>query len=1412
MSLIIRLAIAVALVLLSASSWAQVSYFTLIDSDNDATTGCTVAFPNSGTVAGIERRLTATVSETPPPQVIQLTLENCVGGGFGAPISLPGTPYLVGLDNGVDGADFIEQAVSVNAIAAPGTSVRFYFAARGPNSDDLLGSANDLSFLFDLRPGGAATIPFLSGGGLLVLALLLLATAYWQRSRFPAGITGVLLVGTLVGVAWAAGFRLGGQANDWQGVPAIGTDARGDSAPETDIIAAFAAQEGGNLFFRIDIANIAASPSSNQPPAFTSTPPTAVGVGSLYAYDITATDPDGHGLSFAAPALPAWLTLTDNGDGTALLSGTPASTDVGDHPVELVVTDDGTPNLSANQTFTITVGQPPAITSANSAAFTVGQAGTFTVTTTGAPPPTLAQTGTLPNGVTFTDNGDGTATLSGAPAADTGGSYTLGFTASNGIDPDATQNFTLTVDQAPAITSADSTTFTVSATGSFTVTATGFPTPTLALSGCTLPTGVTFDAASGLLSGTPAPDTGGAYNCTLAASNGVTPDATQTFTLTVTQAPALSGTPPAAAIVGGAYSHTFTVGGFPAPTLSVTAGSLPPGLSLSGNTLGGVPNTVGNFSGITVTASNDVPPPANLTFAITVGCPTITVDPATLVDGFFQQSYGPVNFTQSGSTGSTFTWGVSGLPAGLSLNSSGVLSGTPTEVGTFNVTVTVTDNFGCTGSRSATLNVRIDAVDDTYPQTVIGNVAVNSANIPFSVFSNDSAPAGATISAFDATSVRGGTVAMTTAGAGLGQFTYNPPPGYEGSDSFTYTLTSSGQSDTATVTLAVSGMIWFIDNSQASNGDGRLGSPFNSIANFNSGAADDAGDNIFLYRQTAANYTGPLTLLNNQKLIGQGATASLSVITGLTPPSGSAALPATGGTRPVIAHNANNLTLAQGNLLRGFNLSNTGGTALVGNSFGNLTSSEVSVSNTSGVAINLNTGNPTASFTSVSASGGANGISLQNTTGSFTVTGTGAADSGGTIQNTTGADNTTNGIGVYLSSAQNVSLNWMRINNHPNFAIRGTTVSGFTMDNTVIGGSNGNNAAVDEASVAFSNLTGTASISSSNISGGVEDNFRILNTTGTLAITFSSTTFGPNNSSTGNDGLLIEPSGTAVINATIQNSTFTAAAGDLFQFNNLSNAGVTSSLVFTGNTLSNNHPAIATGGGGVTIGGGDNGASLTFNISGNTFRDAVGTAVLIVKSTGGGTYSGTYANNAIGVLGVANSGSLEGSGIRIQNAGNGTVTIAATGNIIRQYNNDGMLFQGGAGLALVGNFNNTVTSNTVGPLGTNTVAAQGVGIRLNGGVITGDAYQICAQIGGAGLSNILTNSGITGSDSDYRVRQRFDTTVRLPGYGGGARDATAVVNFIDGNNTITAPAPGGTATVEPATGGGFIGGAACPQP
>jgi PKD repeat protein len=94
----------------------------------------------------------------------------------------------------------------------------------------------------------------------------------------------------------------------------------------------------------------------NDPPQFTSSPPISATAAVTYSYAITATD-EGEMVSSGELTItlttgPDWLSLTDYGDGTALLSGAPGSGDAGDHQVELQVSDGV---LTETQTFTVTV-------------------------------------------------------------------------------------------------------------------------------------------------------------------------------------------------------------------------------------------------------------------------------------------------------------------------------------------------------------------------------------------------------------------------------------------------------------------------------------------------------------------------------------------------------------------------------------------------------------------------------------------------------------------------------------------------------------------------------------------------------------------------------------------------------------------------------------------------------------------------------------------------------------------------------------------------------------------------------------------------------------------------------------------------------------------------------------------------
>ncbi len=395
-----------------------------------------------------------------------------------------------------------------------------------------------------------------------------------------------------------------------------------------------------------------------------------------------------------------------------------------------------------NSTLTVAtpVNQAPAITSANSTTFTVGVAGTFTVTATGSPAPTLSETGALPSGVTFTA---ATGVLSGTPAAGTAGSYPISFTATNGVTPNATQNFTLTVNQAPAITSANSTTFTVGVAGAFTVTATGSPAPTLSETGA-LPSGVTFTAATGVLSGTPAAGTAGNYSITFTASNGVTPNATQNFTLTVvnSQVPDLTVTKThtgsfAQGQTGATYTITVTNSGGAATSGTVTmTDTLPTGLTATAIAGNGWTCPTGTLTSpvsctrndalaantsypaltLTVTVAGNAATPLTNTASVSGGGETNTAND-TASDATTITS--PAQGTLTAGSVSANPGGIANIPVSLSLNS-GV------TIDTLQFGVSITPNSGAAGlTVNPTFTAAAGIFGGAAPQTTSGPGAVS---------------------------------------------------------------------------------------------------------------------------------------------------------------------------------------------------------------------------------------------------------------------------------------------------------------------------------------------------------------------------------------------------------------------------------------------------------------------------------------------------------------------------------------------------------------------------------------------------------------------------------------------------------------------------------------------------------------
>jgi uncharacterized repeat protein (TIGR01451 family) len=96
---------------------------------------------------------------------------------------------------------------------------------------------------------------------------------------------------------------------------------------------------------------------ANVAPTFSSTAVLTATQDALYTYTVETSDENGDMLIITAPLLPDWLTLTDHGDGTAVLSGTPTSADIGDHSIALRVTDED--GLYSDQTFSVVVLAKP---------------------------------------------------------------------------------------------------------------------------------------------------------------------------------------------------------------------------------------------------------------------------------------------------------------------------------------------------------------------------------------------------------------------------------------------------------------------------------------------------------------------------------------------------------------------------------------------------------------------------------------------------------------------------------------------------------------------------------------------------------------------------------------------------------------------------------------------------------------------------------------------------------------------------------------------------------------------------------------------------------------------------------------------------------------------------------------------
>lgn len=258
-----------------------------------------------------------------------------------------------------------------------------------------------------------------------------------------------------------------------------------------------------------------------------------------------------------------------------------------------------------------------------------------------------------------------------------------------------------------------------------TLSATGGSAPyTWSVSAGALPPGLALAPTTGAISG--APTATGAFSFTAMVTDSATPTpgtATQPLSITVAATPTpvnISTTSLANALEGAAYTASLAATGGTAPyTWSLSSSSLPPGLNLNASTgaISGTPTASGTFS-FTVKATDSTTPTAltatqPLSIKVAAAQTLVAILTTFLPEGQQGNTYTATVLTAHGGT-PPYSWSVStgALPAGLTLSSSGSLSGIPTASGSFPLTIKVKDSTTPTAETN-TANFTITIVAGT---------------------------------------------------------------------------------------------------------------------------------------------------------------------------------------------------------------------------------------------------------------------------------------------------------------------------------------------------------------------------------------------------------------------------------------------------------------------------------------------------------------------------------------------------------------------------------------------------------------------------------------------------------------------------------------------------------------------------
>lgn len=246
---------------------------------------------------------------------------------------------------------------------------------------------------------------------------------------------------------------------------------------------------------------------------------------------------------------------------------------------------------------------------------------------------------------------------------------------------------------APVIEAPASIQATAGAAFSFQFTASGGAPPfTWAIVSGALPSGLTLNSTTGLLSGTPGAT--GSFPFTVQVTDSRSQTGQKATTLVVGASPlAVATASLPAGLMGTAFNAQLTAtGGKPPYTWAITSGALPGGLNLASSSgiISGTPNAAGSFA-FTATVTDSESRTSSKGLSINVMPPPLRIDVAASVQG---TRGSPFSYQPAASGGTApYTWSITGaLPAGLGFNAStGAITGTPTASGTSNVSITVRD-------------------------------------------------------------------------------------------------------------------------------------------------------------------------------------------------------------------------------------------------------------------------------------------------------------------------------------------------------------------------------------------------------------------------------------------------------------------------------------------------------------------------------------------------------------------------------------------------------------------------------------------------------------------------------------------------------------------------------------------------